>query len=61
MKEEGPSQVKFDELTNFNTDSKQIISKDNAMKNLFVTEDENEVMKQFEREKDETIEKELGT
>jgi len=61
VKEEGPSQVKFDELTNFNTDSKQIISKDNAMKNLFVTEDENEVMKQFEREKDETIEKELGT
>jgi len=53
-------------LEKFNTSSKQIISKKtqdgaDVMKNLFAGEDENEVMHQFEQEKQQEIENHLGT
>lgn len=52
------------DLSKFNTDSKQLIKDqgtDLVLKNLFVTEDENAVIEQFEREKHTEIERELGT
>lgn len=61
-----PTEVKFDtqNLDEFNTDHKKII-KDGQdeinMKKLFVTEEDNEVMEQFEKEKQQEIEKDLGS
>jgi hypothetical protein len=48
----------------FKTDTKKLIKveKDNEiLKNLFVTRDEDEVLEEFEKEKDAEIEKELGS
>lgn len=51
-----------EDLNKFNTESKQLLKdQDSLFKNLFVTEDENAVIEQFEREKHEEIERELGT
>ena len=51
-----------DALEGFNTKSKnQLISQNEKIKNLFVTEDNNAVMEQFEKEKEAEIEGELGS
>jgi len=47
------------DLKGFKTQSKQLIKDDQALKNLFVTQ-EDEALEEFEREKDEEIEKVLG-
>lgn len=50
-------------MKSFKTDTKKLINvdKDNEMiKNLFVTQDEQEAVDEFEKEKDMEIEKELG-
>ena len=60
------TEVKFDtqNLDEFHTDHKKLI-KDGQdeinMKKLFVTEEDNEVMEQFEKEKQQEIEKDLGS
>ena len=45
----------MDDLTAFNTERKALIKEDDFQK-LFVAEDSNAVMKQFEAEKDAAIE-----
>lgn len=62
-KKEVPPSVEANDLSQFNTSRKQLIgdqeNKD-MLKNLFVTEDENAVMEQFEHEKHKELENELG-
>lgn len=60
-----PTEVKFDteKLNEFNTEHKKLIKEGQDeidMKKLFVTEEDNEVMEQFEKEKQQEIEKDLG-
>lgn len=54
--------VTASDLSKFNTQTKQLIQKadSQSLRHLFVTEDENVVMEQFEREKAAEVEKELG-
>jgi len=49
------------DLAGFKTPAKQLIKEDDAvLKNLFVTQEE-DALEEFEREKDEEIEKNLGS
>ena len=50
-----------DELTNFNVKSKKLINNnEESLNKLFVTEDANAVLEQFEKEKEADIEGQLG-
>lgn len=55
----------LNDLSGFNTKTKKLIKDNNTeegnlIKNLFVTEDDNEVIKQFEQEKENEVTGELG-
>ena len=50
----------MDDLKDFNTQTKSLIKQDEFSK-LFVTEDANAVMDQFEKEKETEVERELGS
>lgn len=50
-----------DELSNFNVNSKKLINNnEESLNKLFVTEDANAVLEQFEKEKEADIEGQLG-
>ena len=53
-------EIDMNDLAGFNTERKALIKEDDFSK-LFVAEDSNKVMEQFEAEKDAAVEAELGT
>jgi U3 small nucleolar RNA-associated protein 14 len=52
-----------EDLKGFKTDQKKVISlskEDQTLKNLFITQDEQEAIEDFEKDKDQQVENELG-